>query len=389
MIKTVKTTQDIRSFALLGVEFSKSYPNGIPKFQSSELNNFNPKHNYFLRIGGKLQAFLSDENGSLNGRIAAMIHPEQPTNGLIGLFDCVENEMVAHNLIDVAIEWLIENGCKSIIAPVDFSIFRSYRFMTNGFEEKSFVGEPRNPSYYPQFFQNYGFVVKHQWDSRYIDKTGMQTFLNDNKPHADCLDQLGYTIEKFNDKNKHDLMKKTYQIMIQGYKVFPLFTHLSEEDFMREYDLLPDMIHRESSLFVYNPKHEFLGFFLVFKDLTIPIQQMNGKSNIIAKLRFLLNQHKTEMANVAQGATTPYFIREAAVLGKRELNKSFSLASAISYKAIKLIDECKDYNSAIFTLIRDEGQMRNHVVKPTKIRNYSLFEFELKLSVDKENKQLI
>jgi hypothetical protein len=205
----------------------------------------------------------------------------------------------------------------------------------------------------------------------------MKTYLEDNKFHSDVLDQLGYTIEKFDNQNKLELMKKTHQIMMQGYKVFPFFTSISEDDFMREFELLPEMIHRESSLFVYNPNHEFLGFFLVFKDLTIALQQMNGKTNLLAKLKFLLNQHKSEIANVSQGATTPYFIREAAVLGAKNLGKSFSLASAISYKAIKIINESKTFNSAMFTLIRDEGKMRNHVIKPSKLRTYGLYEFPI------------
>jgi hypothetical protein len=32
MIKIVETEKDIQQFAQLGVEFSKTYPNGIPRF---------------------------------------------------------------------------------------------------------------------------------------------------------------------------------------------------------------------------------------------------------------------------------------------------------------------------------------------------------------------
>jgi hypothetical protein len=90
------------------------------------LNNFNPDKNYFLRIGGKFQAFLSEENGSFNGRVGAMIHPEQPLIGLIGLFECVEEEAVAFELLDAAINWLKVQNCNSIVGPIDFSIFKSH-----------------------------------------------------------------------------------------------------------------------------------------------------------------------------------------------------------------------------------------------------------------------
>jgi hypothetical protein len=249
--------------------------------------------------------------------------------------------------------------------------------MTKGFEEKSFVGEPRNLPYYPSFFEKFGFKRMNFWESLFLDKGGIENFLLENKKHSDIFDQLGYSTERLNDKNKLELMRKTYRILISAYKVFPLFTSISEEDFLKEFARMPDLILRDCSLFVYNPSGEFLGFLLVMKDLTIALQKMNGKTDFWAKLRFLLNQRNTSMANVSQGATIPYFIREAAVLGKKNAGQPFSIASAITYKVIKLTQENKGYTSAIVSLVRDEGQMRNHVDKPDKRREYGLYEYDL------------
>lgn len=377
MIRKVETKMDISLFSKMGIEFSRGYPNSIPKFFKNEIDNFNPLKNYFQRIGGKLQAYIYEADGNVKGRIAAMIHPENCKTGLIGLFDVVNNEDIAKELIQTAIDFLSSEGCDSIIAPVDFSIFHSYRFMTSGFDQAAFPGEPRNPSYYPDLFIKSGFSEYNSWDSRFYSKSSLNEFLEENKSHYQSFIELGYTFEKLNANNKTRLMKQTYEILIKSYRVFPLFTHISEEDFLQEYFLMPEIMDRNCSLFGYTPKDEFFGFILVIKDLTTAMKSMNGKTNLISKIKFLWYKNQSQTANIAQGATVPYFIREAAILGRNKTGKPFSLASAMSYMVVDEILKSKKYNSAIISLIRKEGQMKNHFHKPDLIRNYSLYQKKL------------
>lgn len=378
MIKIVETKIDIENFAQTGVVFSRKYPNGIPHFLSSERHYFVPEYNFFLRMGGFLEAFLFIENGQTLGRIAAMIHPENPERGLVGLFDCVEDDRVAFALLDAAKACLQAQKCQTMVGPVNFTIFQSYRFMTKGFEQEAFVGEPRNPDYYPRYFEAYGFTTNHRWLSWELSRLEMDKYLADNKKHAEVFEKIGYTFFTFNKSSSEDFMKQTFRLLIESYRVFPLFTSISEVDFMQEYDLMPTLMDAECSTFGFNPNQELYGFNIIVKDLTKALRSMNGKTTLLAKLRFLLNRRKSQMANFAQGGTLPRFIREGLVLGNKVGEPHFSISAATVYRTIQAIRISKKYTSVIFTLMREDG-MINLQIKDnhSNERTYAVYELPL------------
>jgi hypothetical protein len=378
MIKTVESQLDIELFAHAGVAFSKKYPNGIPHFLTSERHLFEPKFNYFLRIGGFLEAFLFLENGKTLGRVAAMIHPEHPERGLVGLFDCENESRVANALLDAAKNCLQSHQCTSLIGPVNFSIFQSYRFMTKGFDQETFVGEPRNPDYYPQLFKAYGFAENHRWVSWELSQHEMDKYLENNRIHYETFHQLGYCFKKFELRNASNLMKQTFKLLIESYRVFPFFTNISEDDFLQEYNLMPTIIDPDCSTFGYTPGHELYGFNIIVKDLTKALRSMNGKTDLLAKFRFLLNSRKSQMANFAQGGSLPRFIREGLIASSRMGDPHFSLSAATVYRTIHAIRKSKKYNSVIFTLMREDG-MINLQIKDLHCneRAYAVYEYPL------------
>jgi hypothetical protein len=83
--------------------------------------------------------------------VNAAIRDEDGTAvGLIGFFECVEDPVVATVLLDAARDWLREeHGLQRIWGPMNFDIWHSYRFMTRGFDQVPFYGEPDNKACYP------------------------------------------------------------------------------------------------------------------------------------------------------------------------------------------------------------------------------------------------
>ena len=60
---------------------------------------------------------------------------------------------------------------------MDFSIWNRYRFAVDNFESKPVIGEPRNPAYYPIFFERYGFVRKFHWQSVLMNNDFMSDYV--------------------------------------------------------------------------------------------------------------------------------------------------------------------------------------------------------------------
>jgi hypothetical protein len=378
MIKTVDTQADIELFAQAGVVFSRTYPNGIPRFLASERHQFEPKYNYFLRIGGFLEAFLFVENGRTLGRVAAMIHPEHPERGLVGLFDCVNENRVAFALLDAAKACLQAHHCQNLVGPINFSIFQSYRLMTKGFEQEAFVGEPRNPAYYPQLFEAYGFALNHRWASWELSRQEMDQYLENNKQHVETFHRLGYTFKKFELQHVLSLMKQTFGLLIESYRIFPFFTTISESDFLQEYELMPTLLDPNCSTFGYTPGGDLYGFSIIIKDLTKALRSMNGKTDLPAKFRFLLNSRKSRMANFAQGGTLPRYIRDGFIAAAKINDPHFSLSAATVHQTIRAVRKSRKYTSVIFTLMREDGTI-NLQIKDlhSNERTYAVYEYQL------------
>jgi len=189
MIKEINTKADKKEFANTGTVFSRLYPGAIPKFFKSELALLDTDKNFFFSSGGIMKSFLAYSENKIVGRIAAFINPDVSNNsqkvGLVGLFDCVNDYSIAEDLLNAAINWLKENSCTEIWGPVDFSIWHSYRFITKGFDTYSFIGEPRNPEYYPAFFEKFGFAKEKTWETYVLDKEDMKSFINQYSAQAD------------------------------------------------------------------------------------------------------------------------------------------------------------------------------------------------------------
>ena len=372
---------NLTEFAHAAVDFSRTYPGAIPRLLATEIELLNPNTNFFFKEGGKARYFVYKLGNKIVGKIAAFINPKLTENGLqigtVGLFDCIENASIAHELIHKAVEWLRENHCKTILGPMDFSIWHSYRFMTQGFGSRGFYGEPRNPEYYPVFFLNYGFSVRTTWESQVLDRHGMNAFVGEYKPQLDLSIELGYTFEVLKKANKDELMRFTYQTIIESYKYFPVFNPISEADFLHHFRRMPDILDTDCSQFVRNPNGMFVGFLLAPKDLYRPLVAMNGSTNFWAKMRYLWYRNQTNMANIAQGGTVPYFIREAAILGKKHQNLPISLAGVTICKALKNILAFKKYEQTIISLMREGAAIKNHAFDiATEKRTYALYELK-------------
>ncbi len=373
---------DFGLFCKAGVEFSTRYPLGIKKFLSAGINDHDREANFFFAQGGSMQCFIYEEGHKIRGRVAAMIHPElyahKEKTGLLGLFDCDNDFDIARSLLDAAILYLKEKGCKTVWGPMDFSIWHQYRFMSSGFERHPFYGEPRNPEYYPAFFEQYGFETKTSWESQVLDMKGMELFYDHNRDQLELFYRLHYSFEKLSGHNSDRMMDVAYEIITKTYTQFPGFSYISLEQFKNHYKGLPRLLDKDCTLFVKNPDGAYVGFLLVFKDITTAVQAMNGKTGLLSKLRFKMHENKGRMANIAQGAALPYYIREAAVLGRKQLNQPLTLAGATICQAIKNIMDSGRYDQTIISLMRDGAQIRNHAHhETTETREYKLYQINI------------
>ena len=117
---------------------------------------------------GRFQLFICEVEGKVAGRIAALVNPKLTDRngnvlGQLGYFECINDVAVARALIDAGLDWLRSQGAHEVLAPMNGGAHRSHRFLTQGFETAPYLFEPRNPKYYPRFFEQCGFTSAYRW----------------------------------------------------------------------------------------------------------------------------------------------------------------------------------------------------------------------------------
>ncbi len=143
----------VREFIEFGRALYLNDARWIPPFRRTVARQLSPDYPFYNRPGNDHCHFpIRDEDGT--------------AVGLIGFFECIEDPIVATVLLDAARDWLRDqHGLRRLWGPMNFDIWHSYRFMTQGFDQAPFYGEPDNKAYYPAYFEHYGFARRRTWHS--------------------------------------------------------------------------------------------------------------------------------------------------------------------------------------------------------------------------------
>ncbi|MEO6820541.1 MAG: hypothetical protein ABI266_07775, partial [Ginsengibacter sp.] len=141
----------------------KNDPNYIRPLDHDILEVFDEKVNKTFRFGEVMRWILKDDNDNAIGRIAAFVNKkyrnkgdEQKTGG-VGFFECVNDQVAADMLFDVAKDWLMKHGMEAMDGPINFGERdRWWGLVVKGFKPPIYLMN-YNPPYYQKLFENYGF----------------------------------------------------------------------------------------------------------------------------------------------------------------------------------------------------------------------------------------
>ena len=131
--------------------------NWIPPLKKDLIFQFSHSFPFYNKPGNYHRHFIALNGKKTLGRISAFVNndlkdPSGNLIGCLGFFESINDQSVSNDLLGIATNWLSEHhGIKIIWGPVNFDIWNSYRMMTKGFDQETFLGEPYNKDYYQVF----------------------------------------------------------------------------------------------------------------------------------------------------------------------------------------------------------------------------------------------
>jgi hypothetical protein len=263
------------------------------------------------------------DGGNAVGRVSAIVNRDLKDRdgtpvGALGFFECVDDYAVARSLLDDAIGWLHDTcGSKRIWGPVNFDMWHGYRFMTQGFEEKPFIGEPRNKPYYPEFFQHYGFARKAEWDS--LEVTGRETIarmISRGESRYRLLLDRGYRFEHMRTSRLATDLPKLYRVLCDSFAGFLGYTPIPFTEFTSIFEQSRAAFDPDFAILVYNQDDDLVGFATACLELADAVLAMNGKVNAWSRLKFARHRRQAKALNFYIGGVIPEEINRRSGLGR-------------------------------------------------------------------------
>ena len=296
----VKDKQHIREFIHLPIRLYKNEKHWIRPLDHELEAVFDPKKNKAHRHGEITRWIMQNETGQTIGRVAAFINKktvkkdnDQPT-GSMGFFECIDDQEAANKLFDTCKAWLEERGMEAMDGPINFGDRdRWWGCLVDGFDRDPNFCMPYNFPYYQQLYENYGF------------KTYFEQFTYGRLTIEPLSEILAGKVERISRNPaytfRHIEMKKLDQYTLDFQTIYNKgWAHHSGVPKMplaqakNAIKSLKPIMDPEILWFGYH-NDDPVAFFLILPEVNQIFKHVNGKMNLIGKLKFLY--HKWRKTN--------------------------------------------------------------------------------------------
>lgn len=284
-----------KEFLRLPIRLYKNDPNWIRPLDQDIESVFDPKKNKNFRQGECARWLLYDEKGTAIGRVAAFFNRksankdnDQPTGGM-GFFECINDREAAFKLFDQCKNWLSERGMEAMDGPINFGDRdRWWGLLVDGFTEPNYC-TPYNHLYYKDLFEAYGFQL---YFKQYTYSRKIRDKLNDK------IRDKTERIKKDSNYSFRHIEKKHLEKYADDFRYVynkAWAKHLGVREMPKEQAMiimkqLKPVLDERIIWFGYY-QDEPIAFYINLPELNQIFKHVNGKLDMIGKLKFLWYKH--------------------------------------------------------------------------------------------------
>src|SRR6478736_331530 len=291
-IKEVISKGDRQEFLSLPVKLYKDFPQWIRPLDKDVEAVFDPEKNKSFRTGECIRWILQNDKGETIGRVAAfhdkkitMKGNDQPTGG-IGFFECINDQQAAFLLFDQCKKWLQSKGMEAMDGPVNFgSRDRWWGLLVEGYELEPNYQCNYNPPFYKNFFEAYGFQVYFYQLTfgRKVDGPIDEKIYEKAKLIAKNPAYRFDYVKKRDWNTLADLVRRVYNQAWANRGEIPEMTDAQAKLIVKQMKPIMD----EKLIWFGYYENEPIAFFLSLPEVNQVFKHLNGKFDLIAKLKFL------------------------------------------------------------------------------------------------------
>ncbi len=245
----------------------------------SERREFYDRAKHPFHQHADVAMFLAKRGGQTVGTIYATdnrAHNEfQHENvGMFGGFECLNDQAVAHALINQAEQWLRARGRSAMRGPFNFSTNEECGLLIDGFDDAPRVMMTYNPPYYRELLEHEGYTKAMDLLAYQMEvnaQAGLANFPPKLKRIMDkTMQRDGIVIRKIDVKHLDDEVKRIIPVYNSSWAKNWGFVPMTDAEFQHLAHGMKDVLDPDL-LYVVEAKGQLIGVALSLPDLCDPL----------------------------------------------------------------------------------------------------------------------
>lgn len=248
--------------------------------------------------------WIAIRDGICLGRISGFYNKyfaqsfDEATGGL-GFYECIDDSEVSKKLFDSTINFLRDNyPITAINGPINNEVnFRFWGMLIEKYQP-AFFGQPYNPRYYKNLFEEYGFMA--YYEQYYYESTSFELPTKWQKISDRFSANQDYEVRSLRKSELNKAPAYFLKVYNEAWKDFPNFKALSLEEVETIFDELKPILDPNIICFAFY-KNTPVAMIGLLPDLNLILQKIkSAELDLLAKLKFLWHK-KTGTMDKAMG----------------------------------------------------------------------------------------
>ncbi len=311
-IKEVQNKKDLKKFIAFPDRLYKNNPYRVPPLHTFEISTLDKSKNPAFDFCDA-KYWLAYKDGKIVGRIAGIINRKSndiwnEKNVRFGWIDFIEDQAVAHALLNKVEEWGKTQGMTGIHGPLGFTDMDLEGMLVEGFEELSTQAEIYNYPYYPKYMEALGFQKDTDWLQMELD-LHIKEVPDKIKRISKLIQQkYGLQYKKFKSaKQIKPYAQQLFELINLSYQDLYGFVPLTQKQIAYYTDLYFGMVNPKYVGMVVDKDDKLIGFGLGFLSLSKAMQKAKGKMLPLGWFHLLKDMYYNDTIDLLLHAVHPDF----------------------------------------------------------------------------------
>jgi GNAT superfamily N-acetyltransferase len=290
----VRSRNDLERFVKFPWSIYKDDPYWVPPLIDEQIKKLDLASNPYWRSAGR-ELWIAWKGQRPVGTIAAIIdyHHNQVFNdatGMIGFFECIDDQQVADLLFGAATDWLKEKGMARLRGPFNPSPTDEIGVLVDGFNSRPTILEAHNPPYYAGLFEKAGFQRYNDLVARLYERPPDLKDVSEMVPEKlkrvvdIILKRKDLCVRSVNLAAWPKEVKLACQIYNAALSCLPDYLPVSEAEFMSFAESFRPILDPGMAM-IAEIDGKAVGFALALPDINQAFQHVNGRLGLLGLIK--------------------------------------------------------------------------------------------------------